>query len=67
MDLVKFSERQAFSKPQGKIHAVLLVKSPRSTQHTEQCTPYFRLNPFALVALAIYVAKSQEMSHLLAS
>ena len=50
----------------GQVYAVILVNSPRSTQHTKQCTPYFRLNPFVLVALAIYVAKSQEMNHLLA-
>ena len=64
---MKSSEKQAFSKPQGKIHAVILVNSPGSTQHTEQTTPYFRLNPFALVALGTYAAKSQEMSHLQAN
>ena len=37
----------------GLGQAAILVNSPRSTQPTEQCTPYFRLNPFSLVAVAM--------------
>jgi hypothetical protein len=37
----------------GLGQAAILVNSPRSTQPTEQCTPYFRLHPFSLVAVAM--------------
>ena len=57
VELVKSSEKQAFPKPQGKIHSVILVNSPRSTQHTKQTTPYCRINPFALVALGALCSK----------
>lgn len=48
----------------GQGQAVILVNSPRSTQPIEQCTPHFRLKSFSLLALAVHVGKSQEMSDL---